>query len=95
MTDNELISTIAKIRRLEEYKATMTEEIEYLKGKITEHMRTEELSKLRVGKYNVSYSEYTQNRFDSVKFKAEHSDLYAQYTKTTQATRLTISLTKK
>lgn len=90
----ELTVTIARIRELEEQQATITAELDDLKGQVKDFMKENGVKSVNAGMYKVTYSEYTSNRFDSTKFKAEHPDTYAQYLKQTQATRLTISLRK-
>lgn len=95
MSNDDFTATIELIHDLEEQQAAITAELDELKAKAKEHMKTEGLSKVRVSKYNVSYSEYESKRFDSTRFKTEHPDTYTQYVKATQTTRLTISLIKK
>lgn len=91
---DELTTTIARIRELEEEQAAISAEIDALKGQVKDFMKANGVKSVDAGKYKVTYSEYTSNRFDSTKFKAEHPDTYAEYLKTTPATRLTISLKK-
>lgn len=90
----ELTGTIARIRELEEEQAAIVAELDALKGQVKDFMKANGVKSVEAGKYKVSYSEYTSNRFDSTKFKAEHPDTYAEYLKTTPTTRLTISLRK-
>lgn len=41
-------------------------------------------------KHKISYKVSTQERFDSKKFKEDHPDIYAKYTKTSPMSRLTV-----
>lgn len=91
---DELTSTIARIRELEEEQAAITAELDALKGQVKDFMKTNDVKSTEAGKYRVTYSEYTTNRFDSTRFKAEHPETYASYLKATPASRLTISLKK-
>lgn len=90
----ELTSTIARIRELEEQQAAISAELDDLKGQVKDFMKANGVKSVNAGMYKVTYSEYVSNRFDSTKFKAEHPDAYAEYLKATPATRLTISLKK-
>lgn len=91
---DELTSTIARIRELEEEQAAIAAEIDALKGEVKDFMKANSMKSVDAGMYKVTYSEYTSKRFDSTTFKAEHPDTYAEYIKATPATRLTISLKK-
>lgn len=94
MTTERLTGTIELIRELEEEIAEREAELAALKAQVRDFMKDNGLKSTEIGKYRVSYSEYTSNRFDSTKFKAEHPETYAEYLKATPATRLTISLKK-
>ena len=94
MTIEALTGTIELIRTLEEQIAERKAEVESLKAELVDFMKDNGLKTVIISKYQVSYTEYTSNRFDSTKFKAEHPDTYAKYLKATAATRLTISLKK-
>lgn len=91
---DELTGTIARIRELEEEQAAISAELDALKGQVKDFMKANGVKSIEAGKYKVTYSEYSSNRFDSTRFKAEHPSTYASYLKATPATRLTISLRK-
>lgn len=91
---DELISTVTRIRELEEEQAAISAELDNLKSIVKDFMKDNGVKSVTAGIYKVTYSEYVSNRFDSTKFKAEHPDTYAAYVKGTPATRLTISLKK-
>ena len=46
---------------------------------------------LLAGTFKVTWTPYTSTRFDSARFKKEHAELAAAYTKTTTARRFSIN----
>jgi len=46
---------------------------------------------LFAGAFKVNWKPYTSSRFDSVRFKKEHAELAAAYTKQTTARRFSIN----
>ena len=42
--------------------------------------------------WKASWKNVTSSRFDSKRFKADHGDLYGQYSKATTTTRFTLSV---
>ena len=42
--------------------------------------------------WKATWKNVTSSRFDSQAFKADHADLYGQYSKTTVTTRFTLSV---
>lgn len=81
----------AQVRELLELKR-MKEEIE------AEIVSTEDAIKsvmgndetLLAGAFKVTWTPYTSTRFDSARFKKDHADLAAAYTKTTTARRFSV-----
>ena len=45
---------------------------------------------LLAGAFKVTWTPYTTSRFDSVRFKKEHAELAAAYTKTTTTRRFSV-----
>lgn len=81
----------AQVRELLELKR-MKEEIE------AEIVSTEDAIKsvmgndetLLAGAFKVTWTPYTSSRFDSTRFKKDHAELAAAYTKTTTARRFSV-----
>lgn len=71
--------------------AEIADRIELLKSNVKTYLAAQGQEKLFIGAYKVTYTKYITTRFDSKTFKAEHSNMYEQYAKQTEATRLTIS----
>lgn len=90
MGQKELTATIERIRELEATQEELAAELEGLKDTVKAYMVSQGTDKMLVGAYKVSYTKYTTHRFDSMKFKADHSELYAEYTKASEARRFSI-----
>ena len=90
MGQKELTATIERIRELEATQEELLAELESLKDTVKAYMVSHGTERVLIGGYKVSYTKYTMHRFDSTKFKAEHSELYAEYTKASEARRFTI-----
>ena len=80
-----------KIRELLEFKR-MKEEIEAeitaAEDEIKAVMGSEET--LLAGAFKVTWTPYTTSRFDSARFKRDHAELAAAYTKTTTTRRFSV-----
>ena len=64
-------------------------EITTLEDEVKARMGDEET--LLAGAFKVSWKPYTASRFDSTRFKKDHAELAAAYTKTTTARRFSIN----
>lgn len=91
MEHNELIATIEQVIALEAQQKTINAKIERLKDTLKAELEKQGTDKMKIGGYKVSNTTYTIHRFDSKAFKADHADMYEEYTKATEAHRFTIS----
>ena len=81
----------AKIKELLELKRMREEldaEITSQEDAIKSIMGDDET--LLAGAFKVTWTPYTSTRFDSARFKQEHAELAAAYTKTTTVRRFTV-----
>lgn len=88
------IEMAAKIRALKELEALIEEaesEAESIRDELKAQMIEEGVEEKSVDVYKVRYKEVVSSRFDSSKFKSEHSDLYEQFSKHVKSRRFTIS----
>ena len=83
-TARDLMSVRAMIAELEAEAEALTDK---LKGAMIE--RGEET--LQGDGWKASWKNVTSNRFDSKAFRADHADLYGQYSKATVTTRFILS----
>ena len=86
----ELNKKVTELKELEQYKAEIEAEIEALKDEIKAEMTARNTEEMTSGVFTIRWKEYTQRKFDSKAFKAEHSDLYEEYRKETKQKRFTI-----
>ena len=87
------INTVAKdlisVRQMiEELQA----EAEALTDKIKGAMVDQGTETLQGDGWKASWKNVNSSRFDSKRFKADHADLYGQYSKTTTSTRFVLSV---
>ena len=95
MTTNELLPKVTELKELMAFAEEIATQIEALKDEIKAEMTAQQVEKMEIGGYKVSYTKYICNRFDSKAFKATHEELYAMYSKEVVSTRFTLSKTKK
>lgn len=82
----------AKAKELQELKRMREEldaEIATLEDAIKASMGDQE--QLVAGAFRITWKSITSSRFDSTRFKKDHSDLAAQYTKTSTVKRFSIA----
>lgn len=82
----------AKAKELQELKRMREEldaEIATLEDAIKASMGDQE--QVTAGAFRITWKTVTSSRFDSTRFKKDHSDLAAQYTKTTTTRRFTVA----
>lgn len=91
MTAQEMIKTIREIKELELMASELNAEIEALKDTVKAEMTAQDTDTMTVDCFKVSYKAVTSSRFDTKTFKAQHSDLYTAYTKSTTSKRFTIN----
>lgn len=80
---------IKELLELKRMKEELEAEITAMEEDIKQIMGDEET--LLAGVFKVSWKAYTSTRFDSVRFKKEHAELAAAYTKQTTTRRFTIN----
>ena len=93
MTINELNTTARDLLAVKAMIEELQAEAEALTDKIKSAMvdRGEEV--LTGDGWKASWKNVNSNRFDSKRFKADHSDLYAAYSKATTTTRFLVNAT--
>lgn len=89
MSDHNMEPKIKELLELKRMREELEAEITTLEDSIKTRMGEEET--LLAGAFKVSWKPYTSTRFDSARFKKDHADLAAAYTKTTTARRFSIN----
>ena len=88
MSNPNLEPKIKELLELKRLKEELEAEIAGMEDEIKAVMGDEET--LIAGAFKVSWTAYTSSRFDSTRFKKDHADLAAAYTKTTTTRRFSV-----
>ena len=88
MSNPNLEPKIKELLELKRLKEELEAEIAGMEDEIKSVMGDEET--LLAGAFKVTWTPYTSSRFDSTKFKKDHADLAAAYTKTTTTRRFSV-----
>ena len=84
----------AKAKELQELKRMKEEleaEIASLEDAIKAELTERNTEDLIAGAYRIKWTSFQSNRFDTTRFKKDHADLAAAYTKTTNTRRFSIN----
>lgn len=88
MSDHNMEPKVKELLELKRMKEELENEITALEDEIKNRMGEEET--LLAGAFKVTWTPYTTSRFDSARFKKDHAELAAAYTKTTTTRRFTV-----
>lgn len=88
MSNPNMESQIKDLLELKRMREELDAEIEAAEDAIKSIMGDEET--LLAGAFKVTWTPYTTSRFDSVRFKKDHAELAAAYTKTTTTRRFSV-----
>ena len=89
MSNPNMENKVKELLELKRMKEELEAEITSMEDEIKQVMGEEET--LLAGAFKVSWKTFTSSRFDSVRFKKEHAELAAAYTKQTTARRFSIN----
>lgn len=89
MSINEITKTAAELMELRRMREELDAEIATLEDAIKKEMGDRE--QLIAGAFKVTWKPVTSSRFDSARFKKDHAELAAAYTKTTMTRRFCIN----
>lgn len=87
----ELDAKVAELRELQSMIAELESQVEAIKDTIKTKMMDEGTEELTGNGWKATWHTVSSSRLDSKKLKADHPDLYSQYSKTTAATRFTLA----
>ena len=88
MSDHNMEPKVKELLELKRMKEELENEITALEDEIKNRMGEEET--LLAGAFKVTWTPYTTSRFDSARFKKDHAELAAAYTKTPTTRRFTV-----
>lgn len=87
----ELDRKVAELKELQSMIAEMQNEAEAIKDAIKQAMIDRETETLTGNGWKASWKNVNSSRFDSKRFKADHADLYAEYSKQTTTCRFVLA----
>ena len=88
MSNPNMESKIRELMELKRMREELDAEITAAEDEIKRIMGNDDT--LLAGAYKVTWTPYTSTRFDSARFKRDHAELAAAYTRTTTARRFTV-----
>ena len=88
MSNPNMESKVRELLELKRMKEELEAEITSMEDEIKSVMGEEET--LLAGAFKVTWIPYTSSRFDSTRFRKEHAELAAAYTKSTTARRFSV-----
>lgn len=89
MSINELKAKAAELKELKAMREELEAEITAIEDAIKAEMGEQE--QIVAGPFKITWKAVTSSRFDSTRFKKDHAELAAAYTKTTTTRRFTIA----
>ena len=89
MSNPSMEAKVKELMELRRMKEELEAEITAMEDEIKQVMGEEET--LLAGSYKVLWKPVTTSRFDSVRFRKDHAELAAAYTKTTTIRRFTVN----
>ena len=92
MSNTEINTTAKELLSVRSMIAELEAEAEALTDKIKAAMTERGEETLQGDGWRASWKNVSSSRFDSKTFKAEHGELYAQYSKQTITTRFTLTV---
>ena len=91
MSAKELTSKVRELKELKAFAEQIADEIAAIEDLIKAEMTVRNTDDLTAGAYRIKWTTYQSRRFDSTRFKKDHAELAAAYTKTTTARRFSIN----
>ena len=88
MSTNEIQSKARELKELKLMQEELAAEISAIEDALKAAMGEQE--ELVCGEYKLTYQTVTSSRFDSTRFKKDHADLAAAYTKATSYRRFSV-----
>lgn len=94
MSINEMDAKVSTYFELLAQIKALEEEAEAIKDSLKAHMVEQATETINGHGWSATWHNTRSSRFDSRAFKADHADLYAQYTRQTTGTRFTLQPVK-
>lgn len=94
LTNKKIVDLAKRFKELAAQGAQIKQEKEEIKELLKQEMRNRNLNELLVDVYKITYSQYTQTKFDTKSFSEEHKKMYEKYLYTQNLEKLLVNLGK-
>lgn len=91
MSTKDIESKVKELQELRRMKEELEAEATALEDTIKAEMTARQTEDMTAGAYRIKWSSYETSRFDTTRFKKDHADLAATYTKAVSARRFSIN----
>ena len=91
ITDDQILDKIKLIKEKQAKVALINKEINELKEQIKDEMIRRNLEKLTIDIFKINYISVKSTKFNTNKFKKEHSDMYNSYCYKSESKRFEIT----
>ncbi len=91
MSTNDLTTTAREYREIQAMIKELEAEADALKQQMIKELDSRNVEKLAAGEYTIHWGLYESSRLDGKALKADHAELYSQYSKKTVSTRFQVA----
>ncbi|NLO84966.1 MAG: hypothetical protein GX096_06030 [Clostridiales bacterium] len=91
MSSKDIESKVKELQELRRMKEEIDVEITTLEDLVKEEMTARATEDLIAGCYRIKWTSFQSNRFDTSRFKKDHAELAAAYTKASTSRRFSIN----
>jgi predicted phage-related endonuclease len=91
MSTSDLTTTAREYREIQAMIKELEAEADALKQQMIREMESRNVESFPAGECTIRWGLYESSRLDSAKLKADHADLYSQYSKKTVSTKFQVA----
>ena len=90
MDNNQIETTASELKELYRAQKLISKKVEEKEKEIKEEMTLRGVTELEIGIYKIKYLKFSQEKFDTRKFKMNNEALYNSYKKIVNTSKFTI-----
>ena len=90
MDNNQIEATAKELKELYRAQKFINKKVEEKEKEIKGEMTSRSISELEIGVYKIKYLKFSQEKFDTKKFKMNNEALYNQFKKIVNTSKFTI-----
>ena len=91
MSANEMTAKVRELKELKAMAEELAQEITAIEDAIKAELTARNAEEMTVDVYKIRWTKVTSSRFDTTSFKKAMSELYGQFTKTSESRRFSIA----